>query len=477
VSGRSGMPDNRQLRPGLARAAAGILGAAICLAAVPAGAQPSDKGAEDNTRSRQGGSQQQQVPPPAPPAHLLGDWGGARSYLDDRGIDLQLDYTTETAANVSGGRRQGIDYAHQIGLQADIDWEKLAGLRGFSTHTIVVNRAGRNTSTDYIGDNVIQAQEIYGAGFSKLAKLVYFYGEEKLWDGRGDVAAGRLAVGADFAASPLYCNFMTLTICGHPRGLTSNQGFTDWPTASWGGRIRVQPTSDTYLMAGLYESTPFPPGGPSGWDWSTSRATGEVFPAEIAWEPVSGPDRLQGHYKLGIAYDNSSFTDNFYDAAGRPFLTSGAPARRDQGRVSVWATADRMVMRNGPNPNDGLILLGAYAHNSPDVSLFEHFAWVGLLDRGFWRSRPQDQLGLAATYYRVSRGVTRREEMQGSFGVPFTGGIFGVQSDAFVLEANYDIPVYRGIDVQPELEYFIHPGGQAAVPNAFVLGLKTHVLF
>jgi carbohydrate-selective porin OprB len=51
---------------------------------------------------------------------------------------------------------------------------------------------------------------------------------------------------------------MTLTPCGHPRALTSNQGFTDWPTASWGGRIRAQPTVDTYIMAGIYVSATLP---------------------------------------------------------------------------------------------------------------------------------------------------------------------------------------------------------------------------
>jgi porin len=458
------------------RIAAGLLGTAMCVAAVSADAQQNGKDA-DTTREQPNAPPRKPVPAPPSPPHLFGDWGGARSTLGDLGIDLQLDNTTETAWNVSGGRRRGADFAYQIGLQADIDWEKLARVSGFSTHTIFVNRGGRNTSADYIGDNVIQAQEIFGAGFGKAAKLVYFYGEEKLWNGRADLAAGRLAIGADFAASPLYCNFMTLTICGHPRALTSNQGFTDWPTASWGGRIRVRPTADTYIMAGVYDSEPFPAGGPCGWDWSTRHSTGETVPAEVAWEPTFGAARLPGHYKLGIAYDNSRFPDKFFDATGAPFVTSGATARRDHGRTSVWVTADQMLMRNGPGENDGLFLLAAYAHNSPDTSLFEHFVWAGLLDRGFWVARPQDQFGFAITYYKVSSRLTATEELQQDRGLPFSGGAFGVQSDAFVLEANYALPIYRGVDVQPEIEYFIRPGAQKAVPNALVLGVKTHVLF
>ena len=453
-----------------------LLGTALCLTAVRTSAQQTNEGV-GVTQSQQAVQPKLPVPASPAPSHLLSDWGGVRTYLGDLGINLLLDYTAETAWNVSGGQRRGADYAHQFGLQADIDWGKLAGIPGFSTHAVFVNRAGRNASADYIGDSVIQAQEIYGAGFNMAAKLVYLYGEQKLWNDRIDLAAGRVSVGADFAASPLYCNFMTLTICGHPRALTSNQGFTDWPTAGWGGRVRVRPTAQTYIMAGAYESKPFPPGGRTGWDWSTHHSTGETLPVEAAWLPVFGHDQLTGHYKLGAAYDSSSFPDYFRDAAGRPLVASGAAARRHHGRTSVWATADQMLVRNGPGLNDGLVLLGAYAHNSPDVSLFEHFAWVGLLDRGFWPARPQDQIGLAVTYYKVSRSLAAREGLQTALGLPFADGNYGVQSSAFVLEANYNIPVYRGVEVQPELEYFIRPGGRRSIPNAAVLGLKTHVLF
>lgn len=466
---------SRVTRPRLSIAAS-LVGAALCLAARPACSAPVDGGV-DTAQSQQ--ATLPQLPPPAPPAptHLFGDWGGLRTHLGDVGIDLEVDYTTETAWNVSGGRRQGADFAQQIGLTANLDWEKLAGVPGFSTHTVFINRAGRNASADYIGDPVIQAQEIYGAGFSMGAKLVYFYAEEKLWKGRVDLAAGRLAVGADFAASPLYCNFMTLTICGHPRALTSNQGFTDWPTASWGGRVRARPTADTQIIAGVYESEPFPAGGHSGWDWTTRHATGEIFPVEVGWDPTFGANKLPGHYKLGVAYDNSNFPDYFYDAERQPLVISGAAARRDHGRTSVWVTADQMVVRHGAGPQDGVILLAAYAHNSPDVSLFEQFAWLGLLDRGFWPARPHDRIGIGFTYYRLSPSLTAREALQERLDLPFTDGEYGVQSDASVLEANYDIAVYRGVDIQPEIEYFIRPGGQRVVPNALVLGLKTHVLF
>jgi porin len=400
--------------------------------------------------------------------HLLGDWGGLRSYLVKNGIDVNLDYTTESAGNVAGGIGEGFDYAHQIGLQVDTDWQKIAGFTGFSTHLAVVNRAGRNLSRDYIGDDVLQAQEIYGAGFDMAVHGVWLYGEQNLWDGRFNAVFGRIFPGMDFAASPFYCDFMTLTICGHPRALTAEQGFIDWPQNTWGTRVRVAPTADTYVMIGAYASEPFPGGGRSGFNMSTNNITGAFTALELAWEPSFGPDRLLGQYKIGAGYDTSTFPTNAF--APTP------PTPTKQGRAQFWVTFDQMLFRTGPAPNSGLTLLGAYAHDDPDVSLFEHFVWTGLLYSGFWNARPYDRIGFAYTYYKVSPSLTQKEELEEEFGLPPTYP-FGVQTDAMVLEANYNFAIYRGVTLQPEVEYFIRPGGVSSVHDALVIGLKTHVMF
>ena len=60
--------------------------------------------------------------------HLLGDWWGARTWLEDHGIYVGLNYYPEVAAIVAGGQRQGIDYTSQIGLSVDLDGQKLFGL-------------------------------------------------------------------------------------------------------------------------------------------------------------------------------------------------------------------------------------------------------------------------------------------------------------------------------------------------------------
>lgn len=421
-----------------------------------------------------------------PPAdHIFGDWGGLRSRLANYGVTYTLDFTSESVLNASGGLRTGTDTAYQIGLGVDVDWQKLAGITGFSTHINIINRGGRNASADYVGDSVIQAQEIYGAGFGIAAKLVWFYGEEKLFDDHVDVTFGRLAQGADFDASPLYCNFMTLTICGHDRALTADQGFVDWPMSEWGGRIRVETTDQRYyVMVGAFQSQPFPTdaepytqGGHSGWDWTTRGTTGASIPVEIGYQPLIGADAMPGHYKIGFDWDTSHYPDNYLDVNGMPLALTGLAGKSRDGRGQFWVTADQMIIRNGPNPNDGVILLATYVHDESATTLFNNFVWAGLIDRGFWSYRPNDQIGFGTTYYDVSKGLTQTERLQASLGAPLAGGALGVQTHAELLELNYGIQVSPGLLVQPELEYFIRPGGTGAVPNAFLVGAKVHADF
>jgi porin len=303
--------------------------------------------------------------------HLLGDWGGVRTSLGDLGIDLQLGDTNEFAADVSGGLRHSATNAGQATFQADVDWGKLAGLRGFATHIAVVGRYGANESA-LLGDQLSPVQEIYGAGGNVVAHLVYLYAEQTTLGGRLTIAAGRMPVGNDFATSPLYCNFMNNILCGNPKALVGNiGGFTAWPTATWGGRVRYRPTAQTYVQLGLYEVSQAVysnmAGFRSGWKFDASADSGVEVPIEVSLQPSIGADKLVGHYKLGAGYDSSRYAAFNQQS---DFLLPGAtaPIRYSQGRMQYWALADQMLVRHGKGTTDGVILLGGWIHDDPSTS-------------------------------------------------------------------------------------------------------------
>jgi porin len=413
---------------------------------------------------------------------LFGSWGGVRTYLHNHGIEVLLDVTSEFAGNVSGGTKQLSTFANQVGFEADINWQKLAGIYGLSTHVVLVNRSGNNTSAGF-GDNLVPVQEIYGSGGNTLVHLVYAFAEENLFKGRLNITAGRFPTSIDFAASPLYCNFMNNSLCGNPKALPGEIGFSSYPDNVWAGRVRVWPTLTTYVQVGAFEVSRniynYAKGFRSGFNFSTNGDTGAYFPIEAAWEPRFGSDRLPGHYKVGFGYDTSNYPDLFADASGNAAILTGRPFRSDHGRSQVWALFDQMLWRQGKGDTDGIILLGGAVHNETQTSIYAEQYFVGLLDSGFWKARPSDTIGLLFSYNTVSGQLGKTQALALEFGLPTAGTtlIPGIQTHEMSLEVNYDIHVFRGINFQPEFQYVFRPNAQGNIKDAAVLGFKTHVEF
>ncbi len=412
--------------------------------------------------------------PPVVP-HVFGDWAGVRPALENRGIYFQSDFTAEFAGNVSGGVKQGATSANQVSLVSDIDWQRLAGLTGFSTHAIVVNRSGGNLS-HLFGDNVSPVQEIFGSGGSVVAHLVSAYAERAASGGRLDIAAGWMNVENDFASSPLYCDFMNNGLCGDPKALPGGDiGHSAFPDAVWGGRALVRPTPDTYIKAGLYEVNQFlySRRDTSGTDFGTGRISGGYVPVQLGYTPELGGDKLPGHYVIGFGYDTSRFAS--FSNALPP--SAGLPATSEIGNSQFWLLLDQMLVRNASGDQDGLIALAGYIHNNPDNSTYAVQYFAALVDRAFWSARPLDTAGLLFTYFGMSGTLAGVQAEQQALGLPLSNNATAPQGHEMILEANYNIHVYPGVDFRPDFQYVINPNAQANIKNAAVLGFKFHVEF
>src|SRR5215468_9740804 len=67
-----------------------------------------------------------------PREHLLGDWYGSRTWLEDHGITPTLSFVTDSLGNPTGGSEQGFTTANNVGLDLNFDLEKLGVVEGGS---------------------------------------------------------------------------------------------------------------------------------------------------------------------------------------------------------------------------------------------------------------------------------------------------------------------------------------------------------
>ena len=415
----------------------------------------------------------------APAVHLFGDWDGLQPRLLDDGINIQLDALTEFASNISGGTRQGSTFASQIALQNDINWERLAGITGLSTHVVMVNRSGSSDS-HLFGDNLSPVQEVYGSGGDVAVHLVSAYAQETLFNKQLDVAVGRMNVENDFASSPLYCNYMNNGLCGDPKALPGGDiGHSAYPDGVWAARVRGFVLPALSVTFGVYEVSQglyTDPYYRSGFKFDAAKDSGVYLPVEFAWTPEFGPDKMPSHYKIGAGYDTSPGYQNFANGLAAAFVP-GFTARSRRGNTQLWALADQMLVRHGAGKAAGLIALLGFIHNDPNNSAYAEQYFAGLLDSGFWQARPADTIALLFINETISGHLGNVQGIEQALDLPYSNGATGIQTHEEILEANYNIHLYRSISLQPDLQYIIHPNAQANIGNAVVLGFRAHVGF
>ena len=422
---------------------------------------------------------------------------GLRPWLTDHGIGVVVDSFNDFQGTIAGGggpptnasstTNGGVGVVGQVAFETDINWETLAGIRGFSTHDTLLGAYGSKPVNQDVGDNLNPTQANFGARGNVVVHFVEGYGEETLAGGRFDATFGRIPLDDDFFSSPLYCNFENNDICGNPKTGNDNIYHSSYPDSVWAFRIRVRPLPDYYIQSGIffgqdniYSATK---DFRTGFDVDASYINGETFPVEIGWEPAFGSQHLRGHYKLGFIYDNNHHADDYYDINGAPYVLSGLPPRQRTGSTSTYALVDQMVYRLGAGANDGVILLGGYYHNDPETSVRANQVFGGAIATNFWRLRPMDTISFLYTYQNLSNLIKKTQELQLEQGIdPLDGGLVngasGVQDADQVIELNYAIHVYRGITFAPDFQYFVHPNAQTNLRNAAFLGFKSHfVLF
>lgn len=427
------------------------------------------------------------VPPFSRPEAVFADPGGMTSWLRRHGIAFLLDNTNEFAGAVTKpargeqfrSYRQGASNAGQYATSLNIDWETLAGLKGLATHMITVGRYG-TTANRMFGDWLNHSSEDYGGGGNVAVHLVMLYAEETLLNNRLAIAGGRMAQLSDFAASELFCNFMNNSMCGRPKGISDSNYFAGYPAATWAFRVRGRPTRSIYVQTGVY----FAENGVyqvaqhrTGFKFNGANIVGHVVPVEAGWEPKLGRSHsLAGHYKIGAALQDVPVPDTYRDITGKPYVLTGAKAAQHQYSWSSWLMMDQQLMRYHKAQKDsGLTALAGLVYNDPRTALRDYEVYLAMLSRGFWSSRPYDTFGIAFTYTHIAPNVQRTEALLRQTIHPMINHATGVQRHASTLEVNYSIHVMRGVIFQPVFQYYFRPNGQGNLPDAAMLGFKSHI--
>ena len=411
---------------------------------------------------------------------MLGDWGGKRTELLEKGYDFKLEYVGEAAANLDGGYDDDKTgrYTDQFALGVHMDLEKILGWKAAEFQFTVTERNGKNLSNDRIGDpragHISSVQEVWGRG--QTWRLTQLWLKQQYFDGALDVKFGRFGEGEDFNSFP--CDFQNLAFCGSQVGNWAGSIWYNWPVSQWALRVKYNFAPDWYVQVGAYEQNPSNLETGNGFKMSGSGTKGALLPVELIWQPKVGAEQLPGEYRLGYYYSTAKADDVYDDVDGQPqadrqrlqvarqqaWLVGGAAAGHFAQR-RCFARVEPVRQPDGPRQGDqrGGQLPAARGGLQGSVRC----AAEGRHRPGH-RAHPRQRRCEEAPA-PGEPGERHRRLRQPA--VPAAAG-HRVQRRAVLR-----VHVTDWLTVRPNLQYIKQPGGVDEVDNALVAGIKIQTVF
>ena len=417
--------------------------------------------------------------------YVTGDWWGLRTLLHNWGIDFNLDYFSEMASNVSGGKDtfsgnaknsgQIWAYTDQALFGLDLNFEKLVGWEGGSFEFYVTKRTGNDLGNLQNPNTVQLIQEVFGRGQTWRITSMWF--KQTLLNDTFELKFGLMNMSQEFGGYYAF-PFENLTFTAGITGNVAGYSMFTWPVSQWGTDLQWNATKDLSMRIGLFAFNNYwisnqyqlrvdNPGGTSG----------AIIPFEIDWKPKLdiGGQKLPGFWVLG-AFGNTNHTETTGAAKSVIASAPGAAAfigSQFTGDWGVYASVWQQLTAPDPNrPKTGLSAFAGTIYLDPRTAFQNFQFFTGLYYWGPWSKRPYDSAGIATGYNRIAGSVTNAERQ---FIAAHPGSGFGVQSNEWVEEIFYSFDVFHGANIQPDLQWIINPGGYRGATNEVVFGMQLSV--
>lgn len=387
---------------------------------------------------------------------FLGNWWGARSFLEDGGLTFDLTLTTVFQHNAHGGlqTKNSHTVSGVYALELTLDLAAMKWIDGGKVYALA--EGGWSNGVDrFVGSLMSVNYSVFGDEEIVLSELWY---EQSLLDEKIRVRMGKINLTLDFDtnafANDYGSQFLHLGLCNTP-----NIPFpAEWYGAH-GIQIMIAPCDWFYVGAGVADADAV--NTRTGFDTAYHGPDNFFSIYELGFKPVweTNWGRLPGSYRVGLWHDPRAKETFFEDRYG---YRLSVPLKRDD--AGFYASFDQAVFREHPlDPEDeqGLGLFARYGYAHSDVNEIENFWSVGGQYQGLIPTRDDDVLAFGVASGILSDKLTR---------------IGGNPQHETVLETYYRIQVFPWLTVSPDLQWILRPGGETG-RDAFVYGLRVQMSF
>lgn len=391
--------------------------------------------------------------PPAGPLSAVAD------ALASGGISTDLTFLDFFDSNPSAGLAAGNTQNNAaLLITANIDLQKLAGLRGGSIHYLETLEMLRSNETwsSQIGDDTLGFQYPRLFKGNELSLLTF---EQRLLSDRLEIEFGRSNPERYFGL-PVCQNAMTC----FDDVYAFDAAVVPIIHSGWLARVSYKLDSAWYAQLGGAESNPSVV-HTNGYDWNGTGATGELALGEIGYRTDYDTSAYPQRYELVGFYNSSDHNDPLLTARGqsRVFFSRQAPLV-EHGTGGILGTAQKLVWRadGGAARTRQPFSLMAYAGfgYSPDKTVaVAGDVYGGLTLQSPFAGRPFDRYGIELHWSRL----TDREDrfLQQSF--RYAGGSGSIASpNKVIFEVNGHVQILPRIFLEPAVQYVVNPNNYYA---------------
>lgn len=382
---------------------------------------------------------------------LTGDWGGVRKALYQRGVDIGITHKSDILSNVSGGLDNGTAWEGHTELRLGFDLDKLLGWNGTTAYIHYHSDLGAKFNTHYVGaivgvDNIEVGRN--------TAQFFHAWIQKNMFDDKLSLLAGLYPIDSEFYVTDTSGLFLQPPYgMSNEVALTGKAGPPIFPLGALAIRARYTTDNDFYLMGAITDGVPGDPKDPYGTHIKLGDGDGTLSILELGYIPQpaeqpanSGDEAAETFNKTAIGLWRYSGKFDPLDGIGNKHHSQGA-----------YILAERTLMLEQGHPSQGLSGFVRYGVASEAVNPLDWTASLGLRYRGLIPGRDDDIAGIAVTVNHASDRLHADDSQETDW------------------EVTYRAQVTPWLAIQPNLQYFVNPGMDKSIDNAWIVGARVEV--
>jgi len=361
--------------------------------------------------------------------------------LQDDGIDFGISESLEGYYNFTGGKRIGSAAASTFDVNVSLDLNELLHVPGAKFYADLEAHSFQNPTKLLVGDFQVFDKNTA----DPFLQMFEFWYQQKFFHNTLRLKVGKVDANAEFSLIDNGLDFMTSSAHVTPTLFV----FPTFPDPKPSVNLFFTPGKLFYASVAAYAANRSDhflnfSGKPASVQ-PTLYGTLWIGETGLTWNHLEGK-AADGNLRLGIWNHTGKFNRTDDDR-----LVKGAGGMYVVINQTLWKpTSEKKT-------NRGLRMFLEYAHSNKEVAtVYKHFGG-GLLWTGISTQRPNDEIGICTQYAQIS---------------PQPGLLWKHEQ---TIESFYKFFMASWINLQPDVQYIVHPGG--SYNNALVGTLELNVKF